>query len=68
MVRVEGRQMAREQKMTRIDGARVLFDDDGREIVVVATCGTCGRSWNDAAISAITPTPSGRCPFEHEHK
>lgn len=43
------------------------FDDDGRERVEIATCGTCGRSWNDAAISGRTPAPSARCPFEHYH-
>lgn len=33
----------------------------------VATCGTCRRSWDDSHVSGITPTPSGRCPFEYEH-
>jgi hypothetical protein len=28
------------------------------------TCGTCGRSWDDSIITGVTPTPSGRCPFE----
>ena len=32
------------------------------------TCGTCGRSWDDAISTSMTPTPSGRCPFEHFHK
>lgn len=31
------------------------------------TCGTCGRSWDDAFITGRTPTPAGRCPFEAEH-
>jgi hypothetical protein len=29
-----------------------------------ARCGTCGRAWDDTRPTAITPTPSGRCPFE----
>lgn len=43
-------------------------DDDGKEIIDVVTCGSCGRSWNDAAVSGITPAPSGRCPFEALHE
>lgn len=53
--------------LTIIPGAVSRYDEDGNEIVEVATCGYCGRSWNDAAISHLTPTPSGRCPFEYEH-
>ena len=33
----------------------------------IATCGHCGRSWDDGLITGITPTPSGRCPFEYDH-
>lgn len=33
-----------------------------------AQCGTCGRSWNDDKSTSVTPTPSGRCPFEYEHE
>ena len=44
-----------------------VYNDDGTEIIRTATCGTCGRSWNDAAISSRTPTPSARCPFEFDH-
>lgn len=32
-----------------------------------ATCGTCGRSWDDAVVTSYTPAPSGRCPFETFH-
>lgn len=53
--------------LTIVPGATPRYDDDGREIVVVATCGVCGRSWNDAAISSVTPVPSARCPFEYDH-
>ena len=31
------------------------------------TCGYCGLSWDDAIVTSITPTPSGRCPFESFH-
>lgn len=61
--------MTDDVKLTPVPGARVRWVD-GRPVVRVATCGTCGRSWNDAAISDRTPVPSGRCPFEHtsEHR
>ncbi len=32
-----------------------------------ATCGECGRSWDDAIPTAWTPVPSTRCPFEYFH-
>ena len=32
----------------------------------VATCGACGRSWDDGQSTGVTPTPAGRCPFEGE--
>ena len=31
------------------------------------TCGTCGRSWDDAIPTSWTPAPSARCPFEYFH-
>ena len=33
----------------------------------LATCGTCGRSWDDGKVTSMTPAPSGRCPFEYQH-
>lgn len=30
----------------------------------IATCGACGRSWDDTIPTWATPAPSGRCPFE----
>mgnify|MGYP007044121884 CR=1 FL=1 len=30
----------------------------------IATCGECGRSWDDSIPTSMTPAPSGRCPFE----
>lgn len=30
-------------------------------------CGTCGRGWDDSVSTSLTPTPSGRCPFEWDH-
>ena len=44
------------------------YDDDGKLIEEWMTCGHCGRTWNDAVITSITPVPSGRCPFESEHE
>jgi hypothetical protein len=34
----------------------------------VATCGHCGRSWDDSVVSSMTPVPAARCPFEYEHE
>ena len=50
-----------------IDG-RPQLDDSGNIIHDPVTCGTCGRTWNDAIISDTTPVPSARCPFEYEHE
>src|SRR5690348_2299603 len=33
----------------------------------IATCGACGRSWDDGVVTSMTPVPSGRCPFEYFH-
>lgn len=44
------------------------FDDDGNKITRIAECGTCGRKWNDARISSLTPAPSGHCPYEYAHE
>ena len=33
-----------------------------------AMCLSCYRAWNDAASTSVTPAPSGRCPFEYEHR
>ena len=33
----------------------------------MVTCGTCGRSWDDAVVTSMTPAPSARCPFESFH-
>lgn len=30
-------------------------------------CGTCDRYWDDSISTSLTPTPSGRCPFEYFH-
>lgn len=39
----------------------------GHKCATAATCGTCGRSWDDSISTAHTPAPSGRCPFEYFH-
>jgi hypothetical protein len=33
----------------------------------IATCGHCNLSWDDNKATSMTPTPSGRCPFEAFH-
>jgi hypothetical protein len=33
-----------------------------------ATCGECGRSWDDGRATGMTPAPSARCPFEEFHE
>lgn len=33
----------------------------------IATCGTCGLSWDDSIATSYTPTPAARCPFESFH-
>jgi hypothetical protein len=30
----------------------------------IATCGDCGRAWDDSIPTSLTPAPAGRCPFE----
>lgn len=37
------------------------------EAKVLAVCGTCDRYWDDGAVTSMTPTPGGRCPFEYYH-
>lgn len=48
---------------------RELFtDDEIRDAKDPACCGACGRWWDDGIVTAVTPVPSGRCPFEYEHE
>lgn len=57
--------------LQRIPGAELRWDIaplvGHAPVVEIHQCGHCGRRWNDAAISSITPAPAGRCPFEYEH-
>lgn len=55
-------------KLTPVPGAEDTHDDGGNVRVEIATCGVCGRSWNDAQVSSWTPAPSARCPFEYDHE
>ena len=59
--------------------SRVYKDDRGvlyvarrrpapRWFISPATCGSCGRTWEDGISTSVTPTPSARCPFEHWHR
>lgn len=43
--------------------------DDCGDLVrpTLATCGTCGRSWDDGKVTSMTPAPAARCPFEPFH-
>lgn len=54
-------------EISEANGATPRYDDDGQLIVELATCGVCGKTWNDALISSRTPAPSGRCPYEFLH-
>lgn len=41
---------------------------DGEPAKDRATCGHCGRSWDDGTVTSMTPAPSARCPFEAFHE
>lgn len=41
---------------------------DGEPAKDRVTCGTCGLSWDDAKVTAWTPAPAARCPFEYFHE
>jgi hypothetical protein len=40
----------------------------GQKAKDLATCGTCGLSWDDGIATSWTPAPGGRCPFEYYHQ
>lgn len=40
---------------------------DGRTVADLVNCLECGRCWDDAVTTSVTPAPSGRCPFEDDH-
>lgn len=54
-----------------IDNRGVAYVPDGRGWLDLpagwAMCGTCYRAWDDTTPTSVTPTPSGRCPFEYGH-
>lgn len=56
------------EEISEENGAEPQLDDDGRVREDIATCGECGKSWNDALISERTPAPSARCPYESVHE
>lgn len=45
----------------------VALPQDYPDANTLATCGTCGRSWDDDIITSMTPAPGARCPFEPFH-
>lgn len=47
-----------------LDAQRYTKDHPDADL---ATCGTCHRTWDDAVVTAWTPVPSARCPFEYDH-
>jgi hypothetical protein len=57
--------------MIRIDDRGVRFVPARQETPTLfkdpVTCGTCGRTWDDAHVTSVTPAPSARCPFEYWH-
>jgi hypothetical protein len=57
--------------MSRTDDRGVVFVPAGHETPASfkdpVTCGTCGRTWDDAVVTSVTPAPSARCPFEGWH-
>lgn len=55
------------EEISIANGAEPQYDDDGNVRVDMATCGTCGKSWNDALITSRTPAPAARCPYEYIH-
>lgn len=57
--------------VAEIDDGRVRVLRTDREKASakdLVTCGSCGRSWDDAVITGVTPAPSARCPFEYYHE
>lgn len=61
------RSIIAEDEISVANGATPQIADDGKVIEDIATCGSCGSSWNDALITERTPAPSARCPYEYIH-
>jgi len=55
------------EEISEANGAEPQLDENGKVVEDIATCGTCGQSWNDALITGRTPAPSARCPYEYIH-
>lgn len=47
---------------------KVLDEDGDNPPKGKTTCGYCLLSWDDNISTAWTPVPSGRCPFEYQHR
>lgn len=45
----------------------LITEEEKQNAKSLATCGNCGRSWDDAVVTSMTPAPSARCPFEYFH-
>lgn len=44
-----------------------VLDEYGK-VSVGEFCPPPGSVWDDSISTSVTPTPSGRCPFEDEHE
>lgn len=57
-----------DEEISEENGATPQLDENGKTREQIATCGECGKSWNDALITSRTPAPSSRCPYENIHE
>jgi hypothetical protein len=64
---IAGNRIAELEAIIKKAQDELVAQQDETDKSEIATCGSCGLSWNDAAISSRTPTPAGRCPFEYIH-
>jgi hypothetical protein len=57
-----------DEEISEDNGAEPQIDENGKTKESFATCGECGKTWNDALITGRTPAPSARCPYENIHE
>jgi len=56
-----------QKRLISVENGAEIGSDVLDDVPALATCGSCGMTWNDALISERTPAPSARCPYEYEH-
>jgi hypothetical protein len=62
-------QSEHDQEVPESFPVKVLITKEQRSAALIPMgCGTCGRWWDDAISTDLTPVPSGRCPFEYFHQ